>query len=304
MRDSIDLAKGKNVVRLEVLSRIILLGCLAIPAPARAEPQTAEKQGESGKEEVDTEHIFGFSEGSDIGKQGEREIENINIGSFGKAGGAYNNVDTETSFRYSVTDRLRLSIGTLTNYYAIEDVPTLANRTITTFSGVIGEARYKLVDDATQSYGLSLSFNPAYRQFDPLSGARTNNYAFPVALLFDKALIPDTFYAAVNLVYTPAFFAIPGGTERDNGLTAIAAATYAVSKTIFLGAEIRHETLVQNTAPTAHALFVGPTLFYRFSPVFTGKVAYAAQVNDVGARSLDLDVFERHQVELQFVYGF
>ena len=79
----------------------------------------------------------------------------------------------------------------------------------------------------------------------------------------------------MNLVYAPSFFPIPGSgdTERDNGLTAIAAATYAVTETIFLGAEIRHETLLQNAAPTAHAPFLGPTLFYRFSPVLTGKVA-------------------------------
>ncbi len=289
-----------------MFSRIVLLGCLVVPAPLRAEPLTAEKQEHPRKEEVDTEHIFGFAEGSDIGKEGEREIENVNIGSFGKTGGAYNDVDTETSFRYGVTDRLRLSIGTLTDYYAIEDVPDFAKRTITTFSGVIGEVRYNLRSDAAHSYGLSLSFNPTFRRFDPTLGAREDNYAFPLTLLFDKTLIPDKLYAAVNLVYTPTFFPIPGtgATERDNGFTAIAAASYAVTKAIFLGGEIRHETLLNNTSPTAHVLYVGPTLFYRFSPVFTGKVAYAAQVADVGARSLDTRVFERHQVELQFAYNF
>ena len=292
---------------IEVCGRILLVGCLVlVPAMARAEPTTPEKQGGT-EDEVDTEHIFGFAEGSDIGKKGEREIENVNIGSFGKAAGAYNNVDTEVSFRYGVTDRLRLSIGTLTDYYAIESVPTFTNRTATTFSGVIGEARYNLVNDAMQSYGLSLSFNPAYRQFDPTSGAQENNYAFPLTLLFNKTLIPDKFYAAVNLVYTPAFFTIPGGasgTEHDNGFAAIAAATFAVSKTIFVGAEIRQEVLVQSTAPTAHALFLGPTLFYRFSPTFNAKVTYEAQVPDPGSRSLDLQTYTRHQVELQFAYNF
>ncbi len=297
---------------LQVCGRILFLGCvLLVPALAHADPRTPEKDAggkdEGGKEEeVDTEHIFGFAEGSDIGKKGEIEIENVNIGSFGKAGGAYDNVDTETSFRYGVTDSFRLSIGTLTDYHAIEEVPSFTDRTAATLSGVIGEARYNIVDDAKHSYGLSLSFNPAYRQFDPTSGVRENNYSFPVTLLFNKTLIPDKFYAVVNLVWTPTFFPIPGtsGTERDNGFTAIAGATYAVTKKIFLGAEIRQEFLVQNTAPTAHALYIGPTFFYRFSPTFTGKVAYEAQVTDPGSHSLDLQTFTRHQVELQFAYFF
>ena len=288
---------------LHVCGGILFLGCLLMPSLARAEPQTPDKQERSPEEEVDTEHIFGFAEGSDIGEKGEREIENVNIGSFGQVG-AYNNVDTETSFRYGVTDRLRLSIGTLTDYYAIADNPSFTNRTATTFSGVIGEARVKLIDDARNPYGLSLSFNPAFRQFDPLSGVQTHNYSLPVTLLFNAALIPGKFYAAVNLAYTPSFFPIASGTEHDDGLTAIASATYAIGPKIFLGGEIRHETLVQSTASTAHALFLGPTLFYRASPVFTAKVAFEPQVADLGAHTLNLSTYQRYQVELQFAYNF
>ncbi len=265
--------------------------------------EKSDKEGKEkdGKEEVDTEHIFGFSEGSSIGEKGEREIENITIGSFGKVG-SYNQVDTETSLRYSVTDRLRLSIGTLTDAYAIQDVPGLDNRHAITFSGLIGEARYNIVDNRTNPYGLSVSFNPSFRQFDPISGERFTSYTLPVSLLFDKGFLNQKLFVGVNVIYAPtlqpAFFG-----PQINDVSFIAAATYAVSAKAFLGAEIRHENLVQGGV-SEHALFLGPSLFYGFASNFNVKVAWAIQVPDAGARSLDVNGFQRHQVELQFAYGF
>src|SRR4051794_11144752 len=41
-------------------------------------------------DEVDTEHIFGFTEGSDIGDAGEREVEAQSFLRFGKQSGVYN----------------------------------------------------------------------------------------------------------------------------------------------------------------------------------------------------------------------
>ena len=200
----------------------------AVPhGPARADEKTdSESREKKGKEEVDTEHIFGFSDGSDIGEKGEREIENITIGSFGKSG-SYNQFETETSVRATVTDRLRLSIGTLTDAYAIQDVPGLNNRHAFTFGGLIGEARYNIVDNRTTPYGLSVSFNPSFRQFDPLSGARFTSYTLPVSLLFDKGFLDQKLFVGVNVVYAPtlqpAFFGAP-----INDVSFFAAAAYAV----------------------------------------------------------------------------
>ncbi len=279
-------------------------------SPVSAEPAEGAggAKGEGDKEgdgnDLDTEHIFGFAEGSDIGAKGEREIENITVGSFGKIG-SYNQVDTETSFRYSVADRLRLSIGTLTDATTIHDVLGLDNRTAITFSGVIAEARLNIVDDRTHAYGLSLSFNPSARQFDPLSGARQNYTALPLTVLYNAALVPSKLLAAVNLVYTPAFFpAAPGGAGHNDDVAVLADLAYAVTPKVFLGGELRHDTLFQAGLPTAHALFLGPSVFYQLTPAFDVKVAWAIQVPDVAARSLDLGIFERHQVELQFAYGF
>ncbi len=54
--------------------------------------------------------------------------------------GSRQNADTERSVRYGVTDPLRLSLGTLTDDDAVENVPTFANRTAM-FGGVIVNQR-------------------------------------------------------------------------------------------------------------------------------------------------------------------
>jgi hypothetical protein len=67
-------------------SVIVLLALSGVAIPTIAEPQESEPK----RTEVhfDTEHIFGFAEGSDIGAKGEVEIESTTIGSFGALGSA------------------------------------------------------------------------------------------------------------------------------------------------------------------------------------------------------------------------
>jgi hypothetical protein len=43
-------------------------------------------QEEQAGSAVDSEHIFGFTEGADIGDEGERELESLTIGRLGKQG--------------------------------------------------------------------------------------------------------------------------------------------------------------------------------------------------------------------------
>ena len=303
----------RAVVAVGLLTEALVMPVVFTSLPASsasAEPAEgageAKAGGEMGGEEeaLDSEHIFGFAEGSGIGSKGEHELEHISIGSFGKVG-SYNQVDTETSFRTNVADALRLSIGTLTDAYNIHDVPAFNNVTAFTFSGVIAEARLNLIDDRTHPYGLSLSFNPQYRQFDPLSGARQGTTALPLTLLYDAALIPSKLLVAVNVAYTPAFFpAVAGGPSHNDDVAVFADLAYAATPKLFFGAEVRHDILLQAGTPTAHALFLGPSVFYNLAPAIDVKVAWAIQVPDVAARSLDLGTFERHQVELQLVYGF
>src|SRR5262249_9956229 len=55
---------------------VILAATLGAVAPAPAEPRKAAH----GAAEFDTAHMFGFTEGSDIGAVGEKELETDSIG--------------------------------------------------------------------------------------------------------------------------------------------------------------------------------------------------------------------------------
>lgn len=253
---------------------------------------------------IDSEHIFGFAEGTDIGAQGDIEIESITIASFGATAGFYADANNETSFRYNLTDELRLSIGALTDYFAIRDVPGLDGRAAAEYSGVIAEARWHILDWRTSPFGMSVSINPIWRRADPTSGKRSGNFAVPVTLLLDTELIPAKAFGVLNLIYEPSFLCPGFIPEHDDSFAVVAGASYAILPDILIGAEIRHETLAQNGNVNAHALFVGPQLFLRFSENFAAKIAWAAQIPGVGSHSLDLANYPRDQVEVLFALGF
>jgi hypothetical protein len=142
---------------------------LGVFLPVFAHAQEAGPKGQASTSLFDTEHIFGFAEGSNIGAKGELEIESTTIGSSG-ALGSYSNIDNETSLRYNVANELRLSLGTLNDYFNIQDVPLLSDRNTIEFGGVIAEARWHILDWRTAPFGMSLSLNPLWRLTDPTSG--------------------------------------------------------------------------------------------------------------------------------------
>jgi hypothetical protein len=283
--------------------RLPLILSLAFLLPAIAHAQESEPERAGNIASFDTEHIFGFAEGSDIGSKGELEIESITIGSFGELG-SYSNIDNETSLRYGVTNELRLSIGTLTDYFNIHDVPGLSDRSAITFSGLITEARWHILDWRTSPFGMSLSLNPQWRRTDPTSGQQSENYAFPVILLVDKEAIPEKLFTVLNLIYQPSVLRLNSKWQHDDSLIVIAGGSYAISPNLLFGAEVRHENFAQNGNLNAHALFAGPQLFVRVAKDFTAKIAWAAQIPDVAAHRLDLMNYQRHQVELQLAYIF
>src|SRR5262249_57286770 len=67
---------------------LIVLALLGAAGPAHGDPgQRADKTGD-----VDTEHMFGFTEGSDVGEAGGKELETDSTGRFGKLGRSHSNL--------------------------------------------------------------------------------------------------------------------------------------------------------------------------------------------------------------------
>ena len=72
---------------------------LAVWASCFAGAASARKGQET---EIDTEHLFGFTVGSDIGEKGEKELENETSTLTGKNGGTYAAVFDQLEAKYTV----------------------------------------------------------------------------------------------------------------------------------------------------------------------------------------------------------
>src|SRR5208337_231826 len=239
---------------------LLMLAALMLPSLAQAEDSASKEP-----EPVDTEHIFGFAEGADIGEKGERELEITATGLVGKTG-QYVGILNETALRYVVTDGFRASIGVLTDYHAISGVPGLADlHSLNAISGVSSEFRWQFLNRASSPLDLTVSFEPQWQHIDDISGQNMQSYVLPVRLLADMALIPEKTFIALNLNYTPTFARSGGTWQQQNPFEIELDAATAIPGNGFLGVEIRQSTLNQHGFFSGRALFFGPSLFFSLS---------------------------------------
>jgi len=255
-------------------------------------------------EELDTEHIFGFTEGAYIGEKGEKEIENTAVERFGKTRG-YSFFENETSFRAVIPDNIRFSFGTLLNGYAIQDGAGLPQRIGGGFDGVIGEVRWQPLERSKSlPLDLTLSLSPEWRRVDDATGEEANTYSGQAAILAVAAIDPDKLFVGFNFIYEPAVTRVLDGWQNNSSLEVSLAASYAIAPNIFVGAEVRHLNGSEQGLFSSHAFYIGPSLYAKLSETFAIKVAWSEQVPDGPNRRLDLDNFERHQALLLLVKTF
>ena len=254
--------------------------------------------------EVDTEHIFGFTQGSDIGKAGDREPELESFLGFGKQTGSYLATSTALSYKYSLADNFRIAPVLVLGSHNVDNVPGLPHRDQFEFEGAGGEIRYRVFDREHAPFGLTLSFEPGWSRIDRESGERVDQLGLPLIFLIDKDLISHKLYGAINIGYEPEWTrkSAIGGLERNSTLVIGSALTMALARGVFIGAETRYFRKYEGIALndfSGQALFVGPTLFVKLSEKWSFSAAWNMQVagHAVGeAGNLDLKNFDRNEV--------
>jgi len=98
--------------------------------------------------EIETKYIFGFTEGSGIGLEGEKEFSPDTIISSGKRDGRYTAVETKLKFEYTPNQFVQFEFGPIATYHDIQNVTGLTNINAGTFGGFFGEFRYLLLSAA------------------------------------------------------------------------------------------------------------------------------------------------------------
>jgi hypothetical protein len=264
--------------------------------------------------EVDSEHIFGFTHGTDIGEKGELEFEFESFGAIGKRHGRYL-ATTEVAFlKYTLTDSFRVASAVTFMTHDIRDVPDFDDRRQAAIGGGLVELRYRVWDREKAPFGLTLNFEPVFNRIDELTGAKVEQYASEFSILMDREIIHNRLYGALNFSYDLSATRLreTGEWFHDSALGINMALSYQFLPGILVGAEARYAKQYEGNGLDrlkGEALYVGPTFFAKLGKHAGLSGAWNVQVAGKGVDepgALDLVNFERHQVllRLNILYQF
>jgi hypothetical protein len=261
---------------------------------------------------IETEHLFGFTIGSDVGNVGEREFEGSVTGRFAKRTGTYGAGSGTMSAEFVPLANLRTEFTAAFNAYDIAGVSGLADQHYGAVGGFSADIRYRLLDRASAPIGFAIGAEPHWSRTDDVSGEPVSEYGVDFVAAADWEIVRDRVVAAVNLLYQP-----DTARSRTTGLwsqqstAGVALGVMAqIHPGIFVGGEARYlrqyEGIGLNTL-AGQGLFAGPTLYVKFSETAWMTLAWSAQIAGHAAAtpgSLDLINFERRQARLLFGINF
>jgi hypothetical protein len=277
----------------------LLLVLAIIPTDARTET-------------IETEHLFGFTIGSDVGEVGEREVEGTVTGRFAKQTGSYNAASSTLSAEFVPLPNLRTEFTGALVSYDIAGVSGLADQRYTSFGGLSADIRYRVLDRATAPFGFAIGAEPHWGRADDVTGEPVSQYGVDFVAAADWEVIPDRVVAAFNLLYQPETMRSKAtGTWSQESTAGVAIAVMAqVHSGILVGGEARYLRKYDGLGLDTFAgqgFFIGPTVYVKLSERAWITAAWSAQVTGqatTSVGSLDLVNFERRQARLLFGVNF
>jgi hypothetical protein len=262
--------------------------------------------------DIETKYIFGFTTGSGIGLEGEKEFTVDSIGRFGKRDGHYAATETKYEFEFTPSQFVQIEFGALGSTHNIGAVSDLDGRNQGAFAGGFAEFRYLAIERTSNNpLSVTLAFEPNVRLIDETSGARVHNYEFETTINADAELLKNRLYAGFNLLYEPEVtWTASDETIREATFGGAAALSVRLAPNVLVGGEVwylRHYDSPTLSAFTGDALMAGPTLYVRFTPKMFMTAAWNAQLwgREVGnSLPLNLAEFQRHRAKLKFAFEF
>ena len=263
--------------------------------------------------EAESKYMFGFTDGSDIGNEGEKAFEYEATGSFRKRGGRYAAIEHEFEFEQVLTQNFAYELSAHAITHSIGNVEGLDDRDSTQFSGASAKLRYLIIGRGPGSpFGLTVSAEPEWSRVDGTDGTGTRSYSSTFKLVADTELITNQLYAAINLIYEPevAKPADSGTWERSSIAGLSMGLTYRATPTFAMGVGTEYDRAYDGLGfqPfNGHALFVGPNVQINFSQKVLLAAAFMTQVAGRAvddSRPLDLTNFEKYRANLKFEVEF
>ena len=257
--------------------------------------------------EIDTEHMFGFTEGSEIGDTGEAELLADTTARFGKGTGVYRQDATVLEAKYTFSERFRMSVAATPAYDDIAGARGLPDRNQGFVQALAFSARYRLLDHDQSRLALTLGVEPHWGLREATSGAPADQLGAEFAALADLEIIPGDVFAGMNLSYAPEWTKLhaTGERARDDTLGVGTALSVRFGTGIFVGAEARYFRAYDGSFPqelAGQALYVGPTFYMKLTPSTLFSAAWNVQVWGAAAGlggNRDLVNFDRQQIKLR-----
>src|SRR5437764_3276584 len=131
-------------IRAKTFRAAILCFSALLPAGVRAEG-------------IDTEHIFAFMIGTDIGNVCEQEFQTETTGRFSKSGGNYRAVGHQLELEFVPAKDFRVEMGATVSAHDINGIPGFSDRRQLGWQGVSVDFRYRFLDRETAPLWLTLA---------------------------------------------------------------------------------------------------------------------------------------------------
>jgi len=264
------------------------------------------------EDKLDSEHLFGFTEGSDIGSKGERELKSETTLRTGKAAGSFTTGTSEAELKYTLSDSFRISAGATLAYFDINGVPGLGDANRAAIQSASFSARFRLLDRDKAPVGMTFSVEPHWGFVDETKGIRIGHFGTEAAILMDRELIPGRLLAALNIQFENdrVRSVAPSTLRHESILGSGLALTAQMSSGLWFGGEVRYLRSYEGAALnvfSGQAVYFGPTAFVALPNNYWLSAALNFQVwgRAAGvAESLDLTNFERYQAKLRVGFSF
>lgn len=261
--------------------------------------------------ELETKYLFGFTEGADIGAQGEQSLEFETTTQFGRRGGRYATLEQEIEYENVPSQYFGFELSAHGLGYSLRGVNGEMDARGFNFSGLSTEFRYLVIGRGPGSpFGLTLTAQPEWARVDD-TGQPIQDFSTTFKAVLDTELIPNRLYAAANLIWAPDYARSPGqawGRSSNWGVTSGLA--YRFAPKITAGGEFEYYRQYDSfglQSLQGQALYVGPTLHVQFTPKTMISAAWSTQVAGCAtgeAHGLDLTNFPRHRGNLKVEFEF
>ena len=262
--------------------------------------------------DIDTEHLFGFTTGSDVGSRGELEIESETVGGFGKQAGSYAALSHTFEAKFTPADNFRVGVTTALSYFDMTGVPGLGDRHQGGLEGFSLDLQYRLIEPGHGPFALTIIAEPRWGRFDDISGEPVTTHGGTLTLAMDRELIAGRLFGAVNLLYDSAVSQIraSGDWQSQSNTGFSAALSGQIQPALFVGGEIRYLRAYDGLALNAfagQAVFAGPTMYLQINKRLSLSAAWNLQISGrpaAGGDALDLTHFERQEATIRLGFHF